>query len=67
MRSPEKTDVQEEAWGETGMHQWNKGPIPKKVNTSGKQDNTQQDLQENHRARDRGADSRVFCQDLKKE
>jgi hypothetical protein len=42
-------DVQEETSGVTRMQQWHKEPRPKSAIMSGKQENTQQDLQAHHR------------------
>jgi hypothetical protein len=63
----EWTDVREETSGETGRHHWNKELRLKAAIMSGKQNNTQQDLQEDHTAGDREANSRVFCQDAENE
>jgi uncharacterized cupin superfamily protein len=67
----ESTYVQEETLGATGMQQWHKEPSPKGAITSEKHDSTQQDLQEDHRARDCEANSWNFhytakheCQDF---
>jgi hypothetical protein len=46
--------------GETGRHQWKKEPRLEIGATSGKQESTQQDLQEDCRAEDRKANSEDF-------
>jgi hypothetical protein len=58
---PRKTDVQEEMLGKTGKNHWNKEPRFKTAIISGKQNNTQQDLQEDHRAGDNKANSQDLC------
>jgi hypothetical protein len=53
-------DNQEDMLGATGMQQWHKEPRPKRAITSGKQENTQQNLQADHRAGDRKANGLDF-------
>jgi hypothetical protein len=49
------------------MKQWNKVPRLKGATTSEEGEDIRQDLSENHRAGDREANSRVFCQDSENE
>jgi hypothetical protein len=59
-RNLERMDNQEETLGKTRKDHWNKEPRLKMAIISGKQNNTQQDFQEDHRAGDRKANSRDF-------
>jgi hypothetical protein len=59
-KNPENMDVQEETLGKTGRHHWNKEPELMTRATSGKQDNTWQELQEDRRAVDCKANSRDY-------
>jgi hypothetical protein len=63
----ERMDIREEASSETERHQWNKGPRFKEGTTSEEGEDIREELRENHRAGDREANSRVFCQDSKNE
>jgi hypothetical protein len=67
IKNLERTDVREETSGKTRRHQWNKGLRLKEATMSEEGEYIQQDLQENHRAGDHEANSRVFCQDSKNE
>jgi hypothetical protein len=62
MRNLERTDVREETSGATGIQQRHKEPSPKRAITSGKQENTQQDVQADRRAGDHKANSLDFHQ-----
>jgi hypothetical protein len=53
-------DIQEETPGATAMQQRHKEPRPEKAITSGKQENTEQDLQADHRAGDRNANGQDY-------
>jgi hypothetical protein len=65
VRDKARTRLYQETFGKTGKCQWNKGPILKEATKSEKGEDIQQDIQENHRAGDREANSQVFWQDSK--
>jgi hypothetical protein len=60
-------NVREETSGETGRHQWSKGPRLKGAATSWKREDIQQDHQEGSHVGDHEAMSRTFSQDSEKE
>jgi hypothetical protein len=63
----EMSDVREEITDTSGRQKCNKGPRLKGATTSEGGEDIRQDFRENHRAGDREANSRVFCQDSKNE
>jgi hypothetical protein len=62
---PGKDGRSEQTSGEFGRQHWNKGSRPKEAAASRKREDIQRDLQEDFRAADRKANSRIFYQTWK--